>query len=498
MKNTKLERGGTAEITLDQLPFGSENQEDMQGPAGDPPVPDGVSQRMLARDVMLLAWPSLLELVLTQLTSVADQIMVGRIPGEMGVVALAAVGLSYQPKFLLMTAIQALNVGATAVIARCRGRQDREKANLVFRHAMLINICLSVIVMIAGLFGADWMVRFMGTNISEETIRLGTQYLMIQFYGIIPLCLTFTITAALRGTGDSRTPMIYNTVANAVNLVLNYILIYGKLGAPAMGVAGASLATIIGQAVAFLIALWVVAGKRSYVYVSVKEKFTFDTAIISNMIRVGVPAMVEQLLMRAGIIIYSRTVAGLGDLKFATHQILMSIQSFSFMLGQAFSGSATTLVGQSLGKRRYDMAVIYLKHTKRLGRIAALVLMVLIVVLRRALMGLFTTDAQVIAIGSEIMFLIALSQPVQADQFIISGGLRGAGDTKTTAVITLVTVLGFRSLIAILLINVLDLGLWGAWIALVVDQVIRTVLVALRFRSGAWKRIKLRESGVSQ
>lgn len=133
MKNTKRERGGTAEITLDQLPFGSENQEDMQGPAGDPPVPDGVSQRMLARDVMLLAWPSLLELVLTQLTSVADQIMVGLIPGEMGVVALAAVGLSYQPKFLLMTAIQALNVGATAVIARCRGRQDREKANLVFR-----------------------------------------------------------------------------------------------------------------------------------------------------------------------------------------------------------------------------------------------------------------------------------------------------------------------------------------------------------------------------
>lgn len=123
--------------------------------------------------------------------------------------------------------------------------------------------------------------------------------------------------------------------------------------------------------------------------------------------------------------------------------------------------------------------------------------MVLIVVLRRALMGLFTTDAQVIAIGSEIMFLIALSQPVQADQFIISGGLRGTGDTKTTAVITLVTVLGFRSLIAILLINVLDLGLWGAWIALVVDQVIRTVLVALRFRSGAWKRIKLRESGAS-
>lgn len=493
MDNKQRGRGHTTEVVLDRLPFGPEDRSGAQGKAGNPPIPDGVSQRMLTRDVIMLAWPSLLESILTQLTSIADQIMVGRIPGEMGVIALAAVGLSYQPKFLLMTAIQALNVGATAVIARYRGQQNQERANLVFRHAVLINFILSILIMIAGLFASDWMVRFMGTNISEETIQLGVQYLKIQFWGMIPLCLTFTMTAALRGTGDSRTPMIYNTAANVVNLILNYILIYGKFGAPALGVAGASLATILGQTVAFLIALWRVLRKKAYVYLSFREPFSFDSTIVSNIVRVGAPAMAEQLLMRAGIIIYSRTVTGLGDLKFATHQVLMSIQSFSFMLGNSFSSSATTLVGQSLGKRRYDMAVIYMKQTRKLGRIAALIVMVLIAVFRRALMGLFTTDAEVIAIGCEIMFLIALSQSLQADQFIVSGGLRGAGDTKFTAYVTMITVLCVRSLSAILMIDVLNWGLWGAWIALLVDQILRTLLISLRFHNGKWKRVKFKE-----
>lgn len=482
------------ETALDRLPYGPEDRKDMHGRAGKPPIPEGVTRKMLMRDVALLAWPSLLELVLTQLTSVADQIMVGRLPGELGVAALAAVGLSNSPKLVLMTAIQALNVGATAVIARYRGQQNREKANLAFRHALILNLILSIILMVVGLFAAEWMIGFMGTNISDEPLRLGTQYLRIQMCGLVPLCLTFTMTAALRGTGNSRMPMIYNTVANVVNLVLNYIMIYGKLGFPAMGVAGASLATVIGQTVAFAIAVWVMLRKKSYIYLSVKEKIPFDKEILSNVVRIGVPAMVEQLLMRIGMVLFARTAAGLGDVKYATHHILMSIQAFSFMMGQAFASAATTMVGQSLGKRRYDMAVIYMQQARTLGRAVAAGLMVILIILRNTIVSLFTTDAGVIAIGSEIMFLIALSQPIQSDQFIVSGGLRGAGDTRFTALSTLVTVLCMRNLIALLLIKVFGLELWGAWIALIADQVLRTTLVVLRFRSGVWKRMKFKES----
>ena len=482
----------TIETALDALPYGPEMPD--TGRVGKVPLPEGVSKKRLTRDVVMLSWPSLLELILSQLTTFVDQIMVGRIPGEMGIIGLAAVGLAGSPKFALMTAIQALNVGATAVIARSRGQQNRERANQVFRHAMLLNLILSALLMVVGIFGAEWMVRFMGPEISESTVQLSAQYLRIQFYGFIPLCLTFTVTAALRGVGNSRIPMIYNTVANAVNLVCNYVLIYGKLGAPALGVVGASIATVIGQTVAFVIAMAVILRKDNYLYLSFKEKFFLDRTILSNIVQVGLPAMLEQVLMRVGIIIYTRTVSSLGDLKYATHQILMSIQSFSWMLGQAFSTASTTMVGQSLGKRRTDMAVIYLNRTRAVSCWAALVLMVLIVLLRSAIVGLFTTDAAVIAMGAEIMFLIALSLPVQTDSFVISGGLRGAGDTRFTAMSMMITVLIVRSILAVLLVTVLGWELWGAWIALIADIVIRGVLVYFRFRSGVWKGIKFKEA----
>lgn len=481
----------TIETELDRLPYGPEEPD--TGRVGKVPLPDGVSKKRLARDVVLLTWPSLLELILSQLTTFVDQIMVGRIPGELGIIGLAAVGLAGNPKFTLMTAIQALNVGATALIARSRGQQNQERANQVFRHALLLNLILTTILMVVGILGAEWMVRFMGPEISEPTIQASAQYLRIQFYGLIPLCLTFTITAALRGVGNSRIPMVYNTIANAVNLVFNYILIYGKLGMPALGVTGASIATVIGQTVAFVIAMSVVLRKKSYLTLGLKEKFVFDKTILSNFVQIGLPAMAEQVLMRIGIIIYARTVTSLGDMKYATHQILMSIQSFSFMLGQAFATAATTMVGQSLGKRRYDMAVIYLNRTRVLACWASVFLAVIVLTLRSAIVGLFTTDAAIVAMGAEIMFLIALSLPIQTDQFVITGGLRGAGDTKFPAMAVLITVLGVRSVLSLLLVHLFGLELWGAWIALIVDLVVRAVLVYARYRSGAWKKVRLKE-----
>lgn len=482
----------TIETALDALPYGPEEPE--VGKVKKVPLPEGVSKKRLTRDVVLLTWPSLLELVLSQLTTFVDQIMVGRIPGEMGVIGLAAVGLASNPKFTMMTAIQALNVGATAVIARSRGQQNQERANQVFRHAMLLNVILTTILMIVGLWGAEWMVRFMGPEISETTIQAAAQYLRIQFYGLVPLCLTFTITAALRGVGNSRTPMIYNTIANVVNVILNYILIYGKLGVPALGIAGASIATVIGQTVAFIIAAVVILRKKSYLYLSFKEKFVFDRVILSNIVQVGLPAMIEQVLMRVGIIIYARTVSSLGDLKFATHQILMNIQSFSWMLGQAFSTASTTMVGQSLGKRRQDMAVIYINRTRVLACGASVVLAAIILVLRKGIVGLFTTDAAVITMGAEIMFLIALSLPLQGDQLVISGGLRGAGDTKFTAMAMLTTVVIVRSILAVLMVNVLGWELWGAWIAFMADALVRCVMVYVHYHGGKWKSIKLKQA----
>lgn len=487
-KSEKEKNGKTIYTALDDLPYGDANSPEAAGKVGKIKIPEGISRTRLYRDVVLIAWPSLVELVLTQLTSMADQVMVGNLPGQEGILALAAVGLAAQPKFLLMTMVQALNVGATAMIARFRGQQNREKANLVFKHAMLLNLVLSAVFMVVGLLFSEQLIRFMGgSGISEETLSLGIDYLNIQLYGFIPLCMGITVTAALRGIGDTTTPMIYNTIANVINLGFNYVMIYGHFGVPKMGVAGASWATIIGQTAAFFIAMWVSFSKKHYIYIDFREKFRFDKKLMGKVVSIGVPSMLEQLFMRAGIIIYTLQVTGLGDTIYATHQVCMNIQAMTFMVGQAFASAATTLIGQSIGKGRYDMSAVYMRMTRNLGIACSFVLMALMILFNEEIISIFKNDPEVISLGAPILILLSASQPFQADQFIVAGGLRGAGDTRYTAVVTAVTVLGVRTLICIALINWFNLGLWGAWIALVADQCMRTVLMGLRYHSGKWK-----------
>lgn len=450
-------------------------------------LPDGVTSKMLYADVIRIAWPSMIELILTQLASMVDMMMVG----QLGAWAITSVGLTTQPKFLLMTIFMALNVGATAMVARYRGAGMQEKANAVLRQSLLLTFLGSALMSVLGYIFAEPMVLFMGASDAESLLG-GTVYLQIQMIGFVPMALTTTLTATLRGVGDSRTAMIYNITANVVNVVFNYLLIFGKFGFPQLGVAGASWATILGQLVAFVIALAVVMRKGSgYLHLRFRDGFKPNREILGSVVQIGIPSMIEQLVMRAGMIIYSKTVASLGTMAFATHQVCMNVQSLSFMNGQAFAVSATSLVGQSLGKGRPDMAEEYSRRTRRVGMIISICLATVFFVFGGQIVSLYNSDPEIISLGKNILMFVAFIQPFQASQFILAGALRGAGDTRATAVITFLTVLLVRPGLALLMIHVFHLGLPGAWIALAADQLLRSLLVWLRYQSGKWKTVRV-------
>ncbi len=480
--------------TLDSLPFGTEDDLPKEGSKFHrQKLPEGVTRRQLTRDTVRIAWPSFLELVLTQLTSMADQIMVGQLSGTAGIMALSAVGLSAQPKMLLMTMMQALNVGSTAMVARFRGQGNREKANQVFRQSLLFNLILSALMMTLGvLFTTPLLQLIGGQGISEATYAYAADYFRIQMFGFMPLCVTFTFTAVLRGIGDTKTPLIYNTLANLINLLFNYLLIYGKFGFPRLEVAGASLATVIGQTCAFVFALISVMNKKRFVYLSFREKFKVDFTILGNVVSIGIPSMIEQMFMRAGVILFTRTITGLGDTMYATHQICMNIQAMSFMTGQAFANSATTLMGQSLGKRRFDMADNYTRCTRRIGMYVSFVLATCLILFGRTIVSFYNETPEVIALGGNILFMVAFMQPFQSSQFITAGALRGAGDTRFTAICIFITVLVVRAGFAYIFVQVFNFGLWGAWIALVCDQLLRSLLITLHYSSGKWRFVKLK------
>ncbi len=456
------------------------------GKKGGKALPSGITSRMLYKDVVRIAWPSFVELTLTQLASMVDMMMVG----QLGAYAISGVGLTNQPKFLLMTMFIAMNVGATALVARYKGAGQYAKANNILRQALLLTFIFSVTASIIGYIYSEPLVKFMGAA-DAETLAAGTIYLKIQMVGFVFMALTSTITATLRGVGDSRTAMVYNLTSNVVNVVLNYILIYGHFGFPRMEVAGASLATIIGQFVAFSMALAAIMRKDQYLTLDIREGFKPDWQALKSIFNIGIPSMIEQLVMRAGVIIYSMTVASLGTVAFATHQVCMNIQAMSFMNGQAFAVSATSLTGQSLGRKRPDMANAYASRTRRVGMMVSILLGLTFFFFGRRIVSLYTNEAQVIDQGAKILMFVALIQPFQSSQFILTGVLRGAGDTKATAVIIFLTALLVRPGLAILTIRQLEWGLAGAWIALVADQLMRSLLVLIRYNSGKWKGIKV-------
>ena len=480
------------QTTLDRLPYGDDTlNQDLKV---NNKLPFGVKSKELYQDIVRIAWPSFVELLLTQLASMVDMMMVGSMGGkahpEIGAEALSAVGLTTQPKFLLMTAFVAMNTGVTALVARYKGQNNKEQANLVIRQGLALTFFLTAIMSILGTVFARPLVIFMGSTDANVT-RLATNYLQIQMIGFLTLALTSTITAALRAVGDSKTCMIYNLIANIVNVFFNWLLIYGNLGFPELGVAGASLATVFGQLVAFLIALSVLIKGNGFIKLEFNLGFKPNKSILGNISNIGIPAMVEQLLMRAGMIFFVKTVASLGTIAYATHMVCMNIQALSFMTGQAFAVSATTLMGQSLGKRRTDMAQAYCSRTRTVGLCFSLVLALTFSLFGGNIVSLYNSDPDIIRVGGHLMLFVAFLQPFQSSQFIIAGGLRGAGDTRSTAIITTVTVLLIRPAMAFLLIR-MGFGLYGAWLALACDQLLRSVLVWIRYKSGKWKMIKLK------
>ena len=479
----KEQKRKTIPITLDKLPAGKDMYEYGGGERYSKKLPEGVTRGNIYKDVIRIGWPAFIELMLTQLVGMFDQIQVGAV----GPYAISAVGLSNQPKFLLMTAFMSMNVGTTAMIARARGRKDADTANLFLRQGLALTFVLSVIMSIVGYIFARPLCAFMGAA-DPQTLDAATEYLQIMMIGMVGLALTNVVTSALRGVGNTRAPLIYNIISNCVNIFFNWVLITGHLGFPRLEVRGAAIATVIGQSTAFIIAMIVITTTKGFVHLDWKlSGFKLKKTAISDIVRIGLPAAGEQLVMRAGMIIYTRIVASLGTNAYATHTICMNIQALTFMNGQAFAVSATSLVGQSLGKKRPDMAQAYSKASQNTGFAVALIFAAAFLIAGGWIVGLYTDVEEIILAGEKILLFVAFVQPFQSSQLILAGAMRGAGDTKFVAYITAFTMLVVRPVIAALLIYVFHMGIMGAWYALAADQLIRTLLVFMRYHSGKWK-----------
>ena len=437
------------------------------------------------RRVLVIMIPALLELLLSQLFTMVDTMMLGR--SEVSAVAIAAVGLTNNPTNLVRAILIALNVGTTAGVAWAIGAGEEKSAAQIARNALMLNAMVGAVAATL-LYGfAREIVLFMGAG--ADTLGYAKQYLQIVALGTLPLSMTFAITAGLRGVGQTKLPMKYNLIANMLNVVGNYALIYGKFGLPAMGVAGAALSTALSQILGLALALYTAFHADTPVRMKLDGQWRLRVKWIRRILNVGLTSMLEQLIMQAGFIIFARQVSGLGTMIFAAHQIGLSINGLSWMPGQAFGVAATTLAGQSLGAGEKQKATDFVRLIHRMSMCSAALIAALFIGFAPWIAALYTTDVQVAALAAGVLRLIALGMPGICTQLPIAAGLRGARDTRFPLMASMAGIWIFRVLLSPVFIYTLGWGLTGAWLTIVLDQTTRAAVVYARFLSGRWLHV---------
>ncbi|MBQ8813701.1 MAG: MATE family efflux transporter [Lachnospiraceae bacterium] len=437
--------------------------------------------------VVSVAWPSALESFFVALAGIVDTYMVSNLNSA----AVAAVGLTTQPKFIGLAPFLALKIAISALVARRFGQKDRDKANSIMMMGLIFTVVGSIIVSILCVMYAEPIMRFVGSQ--PDTHEYAVTYFRIIMGGMIFNSIQLAINAAQRGVGNTKIAMRTNVTANVVNVIGNYLLIEGHLGFPALGVAGAAIATVFGTAVACLMSILSVLKKESFVSLiyAVKKRIGFAADQLGSMGKLFGSELMEQFLVRIGFLLTAMFAADMGTDAFAAHQVGMNLMSLTFALGDGFSVAAVALIGKSLGEEKPEMAKTYAGICHRFALCLSAVMSVIFLLGGRTIFSLFFAEEVIIEYGVMIARMLIVICLFQMSQVVFTGCLRGAGDMVYVMVIGCISVAVLRPASAYLLAYVCELGLLGVWCGIMVDQGARLLGTYLRYRSGKWTKIKI-------
>ena len=434
---------------------------------------------------LALAWPSLVENVLLTTMGIISMMMVGRL----GAAAVAGVGAANQVMNLLIVVFSGLAVGTTALVARRVGAGNRPGARAVTRQSLALGMALGVGIGATGMFVAYPVLQLMGAE--PEVAQDGAVYLR----GVMastPLMVVMLIgNGTLRGSGDTRTPMGITAVANVANVGVAYPLIFGVAGLPSLGIAGAAWGIVAARVVGCILVLRALMEGQGSFRLGLLKRWRPDLEVLRSILAIGGPAAGESGSIQLGMMVFSLIVISLGTAAFAAQQIVFNAANLSMMPGMAFSVASTTLVGQALGAGEPARA----ESSGWRGAFSAAgwmsIMGAVFALFPEQIVGLYTPDPDVIRLGAVGLRIVGLGQPLQGIAFVLSGALRGAGDTRTTMVVGTACVWLIRLPLAFGLGILAGLGVMGVWLAWAGDWSIRGGLYARSFRRGRWKALKV-------
>ena len=381
--------------------------------------------------IFLLAVPMVLELVMESTFAVADIYFVGKL----GASAVATVGLTETYLFLLYSMGMGLSIAVTAIVARRIGEKNPEKAAVAAIQSVYLGLLFSLPFAIAGIWFARDLLRIMGAD--EWTLTVGYRYAQWMLGGNAVIMLLFVINAIFRGAGDAAIAMRILFIANGINIVLDPLLIFGYGPFPELGIQGAAIATNIGRGIGVVCQLWILFRGGKHIRV-LTAQLLWNRVVMLQIIKTSLGGIGQMLVSMTSWIFIVRILSELGSEVVAGSTIAIRIMMFTTMPAWGMSNAAATLVGQNLGAGNPDRAESAVWKVGLYNMFFLLAVSMVFFFYNKSLMGIFTDDPKVIAVGSEWLKILSYSYFVYGWWMVSVQAFNGAGDTRTPTWINLV------------------------------------------------------------
>ena len=431
--------------------------------------------------------------IMAQIASVCMQYIDASMVGQLGADDSASIGLVSSSIWLLCSIGMAVNVGFTVLMAQKIGARKYVSARNLLKLAFMVCLAASLLLAGAGILVSDILPVWLGGN--SEINRGASEYFLIFTSALPVLILNALSSCMLQSSGNMKLPSLLNMLMCLLDVVFNYLLIFPSreisfggfsLVIPGcdLGIRGAALGTVAAEAVTFALMLFFLLFRTQQLRLRPEERFIFSSRLVRRAFLISLPVGFDHIAMCLAMVVSMMIVAPLGTVPIATHSFAITAESFCYMAGYGIAAAATTMVGQSIGARRSDLAVSFAWLVTGLGVSIMTAAGILMFIFAPLMMGLLSPVAEIRNLGAEVLRIEAFAEPLFGASIVAAGALRGAGDTFFPSLINFISMWFVRIPLSLLLASYY--GFYGIWVAMCIELCIRGLLFLYRLKRGKW------------
>lgn len=427
-----------------------------------------------------VTWPIFIDSVLRMMLGTADVFMLSRISDEV----TGAVGLANEIIVFCILMFGFVGIGTSVAVAQNLGAGRAKEASRISALAITINLIFGIAVSIVLVVFGESIMKLM--NLAPDQIHIAKRYLNLISAFIWIEALSYAISSVLRSNGQTRDVMYVTLGVNVIHVAGNMLLIFGNLGFPEWGVTGAAVSTVVSRLIG-LIVLVVILYRRIPVPIHFKDYITFDKRIVKQILSIGLPSAGEHLSWQSQYLMIVSFVNIIGQVALSTHVYVMNVTNYFMALGMAIGMGTEIIVGHMVGAGEFKAAYHKLIRSLRITFLVTFLLVGVATLFREQLLGLFTDNPEIIALGSGILLLSVILEPGRTFNLVVINSLRAAGDARFPVAMGVLSMWGVAVPLAYFLGIHLKMGLLGVWIAFAVDEWLRGLIMYLRWRSRVWE-----------